>query len=93
MCLQQDEQRQVSAYTPRSPSPQTSQEDAYEAPECRHDLGVCVVCLINSVAARIPVGCGHCVCCNSCLVRIFMSSGCCPVCRVPMERLQTLYFL
>jgi len=92
MCLQGDEERQISAYTPRSPSAHPSQVVTYEPPECGHDLGKCVVCLMNNVAPRIPIGCGHCVCRNPCLVRIFITSAHCPLCRIPMERIQTIYF-
>jgi len=61
--LQENEDRQLNAYTPRSS--QDSDELLSQEPnpiECSHDVGTCVVCLMNPAVSRLPIGCWHCVC-------------------------------
>jgi len=81
MCLQADDERKHSSL------PSRKRKQAYEPPQCRQDLRVCMVCLMNAAAPRMPIGCGH-VCCNECLVRIFVTSGCCCRLAEPVPEMQ-----
>jgi len=64
----------------------------YVPPTCSIHLGTCVICMSNDVVARAPISCGHIVYCDSCLIRLYYTSGICGVCREPIDGLLDLYF-
>ncbi|XP_034239119.1 uncharacterized protein LOC117644043 [Thrips palmi] len=86
----QSRARQLSASQP-APRPQTpptlAQQEA-EAREVAESVGLCVVCTVNTVNARLR--CGHAFCVN-CLQTLKAQKKPCPKCRQAFRKWEPLY--